>query len=65
MYEYVRNRRDKPKCCKDCEYYQPRWKYRFCYFVRCPYKLKDTTFRRTPLKKEYFPQKEVVRMSDV
>ena len=41
MYEYERNRRDKPKCCKDCEYYQPRWKYRFCYFVRCPYKLKD------------------------
>ena len=65
MYEYERNRRDKPKCCKDCEHYQPRWKYRFCYFVRCPYKLKDTTFRRTPLKKEYFPQKEVVRMSDV
>ena len=28
MYEYERNRRDKPKCCKDCEYYQPRWKYR-------------------------------------
>ena len=55
MYEYERNRRDKPKC----------WKYRLCYFVRCPYKLKDTTFRRTPLKKEHFPQKEVVRMSDV
>ncbi|MCI6512751.1 MAG: hypothetical protein MR435_07570 [Coprococcus catus] len=65
MYEYEYNRRDKPKCCKDCENYQPRWKYRFCFFVRCPYKLKDTTFRRTPLKKEYFPQKEVVRMSDV
>lgn len=35
------------------------------FFVRCPYRLKDTTFRRTPLKKEHFPQKEVVRMRDV
>ena len=65
MYEYERNRHKPPKCCRDCEYYQPRWKYRSCYFVRCPYKMMDTTFRRSPLKKENFPQKEVVKMSDI
>lgn len=65
MRDYEYNHRDKPKYCKDCENYQLRWRYRSCSFVRCPYRLKDTTFRRTPLKKEHFPQKEVVRMRDV
>lgn len=65
MRDYEYNHRDKPKYCKDCENYQPRWRYRSCSFVHCPYRLKDTTFRRTPLKKEHFPQKEVVRMRDV
>ncbi len=65
MYRYERNRCDTPSRCKSCEYHQPRWKYRSCYFVRCPYGVKETTFRRTPLKKEHFPQKEVVKMSDI
>lgn len=39
MYEYERVRCQKPKGCRDCEYYQPRWRYRSCYFVRCPYAL--------------------------
>ena len=61
MKEYERNRSDKPSCCKKCEYHQTRWKYRSCYFVRCPYGVKNTTFRKTPLKKEHFPEKEVVK----
>lgn len=65
MYVYERVRCQKPKDCRDCEYHQPRWKYRSCYFVHCPYRLKDTTFRISPLEKENFPQKEVVKMSDV
>lgn len=65
MYEYERVRCQKPKGCRDCEYHQPRWRYRSCYFVRCPYGLKDTTFRSSPLEKDNFPQKEVVKMSDV
>lgn len=54
-----------PKGCKSCEHYQPRWKYRFCYYVVCPYKIRDSTIRRKPLKKEHFPPKEVVKMKDV
>ena len=65
MYEYERNRCDNPKRCKGCAYHQPRWKYRSCYFVHCPYGVKDSTIRRTPLKKENFPQKEVVKMRDI
>ena len=65
MYEYERVRCQKPKCCRDCEYYQPRWKYRNCRFVHCPYSLKESTIRSTPLEKEHFPKKEVVKMRDV
>ena len=61
MKEYERNRSDKPSRCKNCEYQQTRWKNRSCYFVRCPYGVKNTTFRKTPLKKEHFPKKEVVK----
>ena len=65
MYEYERVLCQKPKGRRDCEYHQPRWRYRSCYFVRCPYGLKDTTFRSSPLEKENFPQKEVVKMRNV
>ena len=41
MKEYERNRSDKPSRCKNCEYHQTRWKYRSCYFVRCPYGVKN------------------------
>ena len=54
-----------PKSCTRCEHYQPRWKYRFCFYTNCPYNIRDSTFRREPLKKEYFPQKEVVGITDV
>ena len=49
--------RNVPKCCKQCEYFQPRWKYRFCYYANCQYDLKKKTIRKTPLKKEHFPPK--------
>ncbi len=65
MKEHERNCGNKPSCCQKCVYYQPRWKHRFCYFIHCPYRLVDSTFRKTPLKKEHFPQKEVVDMKDV
>ena len=51
-----------PKCCRKCEYYKPHWKYRFCYYTSCPYGLKKRTIRKVPLKKEYFPPKEVVNV---
>lgn len=54
-----------PKGCKNCEHYQPRWKYRFCYYAVCPYRIRDSTIRRKPLKKEHFPPKEVVRMNGI
>lgn len=54
-----------PKECKRCEYFQPRWRYRFCYYTRCPYQIRDSTIRKTPLKKENFPPKEVVNVKNV
>ncbi len=54
-----------PKGCKNCEHYQPRWKYRFCYYTICPYKIRDSTIRSIPLRTEHFPKKEVVNMSDI
>ena len=65
MKRYDLNRHTAPKSCKDCEYYQPRWKYRFCYFTRCPYQLVAKTLRSPPLRKEHFPKKEVVNVDDV
>lgn len=54
-----------PKECKRCEYFQLRWRYRFCYYTRCPYQIRDSTIRKTPLKKENFPPKEVVNVKNV
>ena len=30
------SKRPIPRRCKECEYHQPKWKYRSCYYVRCP-----------------------------
>lgn len=59
------DRHQPPKGCSKREHYQPRWKYRFCYYTICPYNIRDSTFRRVPLSKEHFPKKEVVNMSDI
>lgn len=57
--------RETPKCCEECEYYQPSWKYRNCRHVRCPYQVKKNTFREQPLENDLFPSKEVVRMDGI
>ncbi len=54
-----------PKHCEECEYHQPDWKYRFCYHIRCPYQVKESTIRKTPLEQDRFPTKEVVVMNDI
>ena len=54
-----------PRCCEECEYHQPDWKYRFCYHTHCPYHLKASTIRKAPLTQEPFPVKEVVVMNGV
>ncbi len=37
-----------PRSCKQCEYYQPRFKYRKCLFAECFYKKDVDVFRRKP-----------------
>lgn len=51
-----------PRCCKECEYYQPKWKYRSCYFANCRYQLSESTIRKVPLTDDPFLVKEVVSM---
>ena len=41
--------RARPCRCEDCEFHRPDWRYRYCYHTRCPYSVKDVTFRRKPL----------------
>ena len=53
------SKRTTPRSCKDCELFQPRWKYRSCYYVRCPYKIKGCTIRDTPLFSDPFHPREV------
>ena len=35
------SRRSVPRNCKECEFYQPRWKYRSCYYAECRYPVPD------------------------
>ena len=54
---------ERKKFCRECEYHQPAWKYRFCNFTTCPYRIRDSTFRKKPLKRDFFHRKEVVGMN--
>ena len=54
------SRRAVPRSCKECEFYHPTWKYRSCFYVRCPYQQKECTFRETPLPHDRFSPKEVI-----
>mgnify|MGYP004614602157 FL=1 len=54
---------ERKKFCRECEYHQPTWKYRFCNFTTCPYRIRDSTFRKKPLKRDFFYGKEVVGMN--
>ena len=38
-----------PTDCQSCEYYEPTWKYRFCRHLNCPYQVKSSTIRDSPL----------------
>ena len=50
---------DKPRCCAECPYHQPRWKFRTCTFSRCPYGILKSVFRRHPLKRDVISEKAV------
>ncbi len=54
MRDYEYNRRDKPKCCKDCENYQPRWRYRSCSFCPLPIQTEGYDFPQNPSEKRAF-----------
>ena len=54
---------ERKKFCRECEYHQPTWKYRFCNFTTCPYRIRDSTFRKKPLRRDFFHWKEVVGMN--
>lgn len=38
-----------PRCCENCRYYRPEWKYRICKFSRCKYGKDINPFRFKPL----------------
>lgn len=59
------SRRNVPRQCRECEYYQPRWKYRSCYYARCPYHISGSTIREKPLRDNPFQFREVVSMDGV
>ncbi len=44
----------RPPCCMRCEYYQPKFKYRTCLFVRCPMDKSLKTIRARPLSSDKF-----------
>lgn len=54
-----------PSSCKQCEYYQPRWKYRTCMFSRCLYQKECRIFRNKPLEQDKHKRPEMVVMDDV
>lgn len=56
---YRISKRITPRSCKECEFYQPKWKYRSCYYVRCPYAVKGCTLREAPLVSDPFHPREV------
>lgn len=43
MPEAAGNRK-RPENCYGCEYYQPEWKYRKCYLVKCVYGREEDVF---------------------
>lgn len=60
-----RSRRTVPRQCGECEFYQPRWKYRSCYYAKCPYHISGSTIREKPLRDNPFQFREVVSMDAV
>lgn len=54
-----------PKRCKDCEYYQPRFRFRTCTYVTCKYGLDREIFRKHSLKEEFFTKPKVVNSNGI
>lgn len=48
---YARDKRV-PKCCRQCEFYQPKFRFRKCLYTRCRYGLDRQIFRIHPLRQE-------------
>lgn len=59
------NKRVSPRKCCECEYYRPDWRYRSCYFIKCSYHIRESTFREVPLLVNPFPAQEVVNMNGI
>ena len=57
------SKRVSPRSCRECEFHQPSWKYRSCYYPQCHYHKSGSTIRDVPLKENPFPTGEVVRLS--
>lgn len=53
---------EKPVSCKSCIYYRPEFKYRSCFYARCPFGEDQQVFRKKPLRRDKFSGKEVVKM---
>ncbi len=56
------DRKRQPPQCLSCMYFQPKFRFRCCLYVRCPYG-KGCTCREEPLKREYFGARRAVRLS--
>ncbi len=59
------SKRSVPRSCKECEFYQPRWKYRSCYYAECRYHISGSTIREKPLQDNPFQLREVVSMDAI
>lgn len=62
---YRVSRRTVPRRCRECELYQPKWKYRSCFYTECCYHLSGSTIREKPLKDNPFQSREVVKMDAI
>ncbi len=47
-----------PKCCQECECYQPEWKFRTCLYAKCKYGKNINPFRDRPLSHDIIPNPE-------
>lgn len=57
---FEQNKNKVPRNCRECEYYQPRFRFRSCTYMTCKYGLDKNIFRKHSLKTEFFEQRKVV-----
>lgn len=59
--EQTSNKRT-PRRCSECEYYQPRFRYRKCLYTRCRYGLSERKiFRDKPIPDKYSVMRRKVK----